>query len=164
MKLTQKQVHLLFKIGVVSKGIDGFLEVVAGMALFFVTTDSLRGLMGWLTQSELSEDPDDFVATHLVRFFNHLSINTKYFAAIYLLAYGMVKLGLVAGLLLEKSWAHPTALIVLGLFLGYQLYRISQTHSLDLAFFSLIDLLILFFIWRDYRYLKARPIHGKMAG
>lgn len=164
MKLTQKQVHLLFKIGVVSKGIDGFLEVVAGIALFFVTTGSLRDLVDWLTRGELSEDPHDFVATHLVAFFNHLSINTKYFAAIYLLTYGMVKLGLVTGLLLEKLWAYPTALVVLGLFLCYQAYRITHTHSLVLAFFSLIDLLILFFIWRDYRYLKARPDHGKSAG
>jgi uncharacterized membrane protein len=156
MKLTQKRVHLFFKIGVVAKGIDGLLEAVSGFSLFFVTTGSLRHWVDWLTEGELQEDPDDFVATHLVTFFNHLSIHTKYFAAIFLLIHGIVKLGLVTGLLLGKLWAYPTAMSVLGLFFGYQIYRIIHTHSIGLAFLSVIDLLILILIWRDYQYLKAR--------
>ncbi len=73
MKLKLKQIHLLFQIGVVLKGIDGVVEAVAGVALFFVSPASLRGLVNWLTQGELQEDPTDFVANHLVDFFRHLS-------------------------------------------------------------------------------------------
>ncbi len=156
MKLKEEQIHLLFKIGVVLKGIDGALEAVAGFALLFTTTASLRDLVDWLTAGELQEDPTDFVATHLVAFFHHLSINTKYFAAIYLLIYGIAKVGLVTGLLRGKLWAYPTALTVLGLFLCYQVYRLSHTHSIGLAFFSLLDLVILALIWRDYQYVKGR--------
>ncbi len=155
LKLKEEQIHFLFKIGVVIKGIDGALEAIAGFALFFTSTAVLRNLVDWLTAGELQEDPTDFVATHVVHFFQHLSVNTKYFAAIYLLVYGIVKIGLVAGLLRGKLWAYPTALIVLGLFLAYQIYRFSHTHSLLLGFFSLIDLAILVLIWRDYRYLKT---------
>jgi uncharacterized membrane protein len=156
LNLTEKQIHLLFKIGVALKGLDGAVEAVVGVALFFTSTASLRNLVDWLTQGELEEDPNDFIANHLVDFFHHLSINTEHFAAIYLLAYGLVKIGLVAGLLREKLWAYPTALIVLGLFLGYQIYRFSHNHSPGLAFVSLLDLIILAVIWRDYQYLKAR--------
>jgi uncharacterized membrane protein len=154
-KLKEAQIHLLFKIGVVLKGIDGTLEAIGGIALFFTTMTSLRNLVDWLTAGELQEDPTDFVANHLVDFFNHLSINSKYFAAIYLLTYGLTKVALVAALLRGKLWAYPVALIVLGLFLCYQIYRFSHNHSWVLAFFSVIDFIILAVIWRDYQYLKT---------
>ena len=107
----------------------------------------------------MQEDPTDFVANHLVDFFHHLSINTKHFASVYLLTYGIAKVGLVAGLLRGKLWAYPAALIVLGLFLCYQIYRFSHTHSLGLGLVSLLDLVILALIWRDYQFLKARRGH-----
>ncbi len=155
MKLTEEQSHLLFKIGVWSKGIDGAVEMIAGIALLFTSPESLRNLVGWLTQGELQEDPTDFVANHLVDFFHQLSISTEHFAAAYLLAYGVVKIGLAAGLLRGKLWAYPTTLVVLGLFLCYQIYRFSGNHSPGLAFVSLLDLIILVVIWRDYQYIKA---------
>ena len=156
LNLTEKQIHLLFKIGVALKGLDGALEAIAGVALFFTSRASLITLVDWLSAGELQEDPTDFVANHLVNFFHHLSINTEHFAAVYLLTYGVVKLGLVAGLLREKLWAYPTALTVLGLFLCYQIYRFSHNHSPGLAFVSLLDFIILAVIWMDYQYLKTR--------
>lgn len=159
MKLKAEQIHFLFKIGVVIKGIDGALEAIAGIALFFTTTAFLRTLVDWLTAGELQEDPTDFVANHLVDFFHHLTINTKHFAAVYLLTYGLAKVGLVAGLLRGKLWAYPTTLIVLGFFLCYQIYRFSHNHSLGLGLVSLLDLVIFALIWRDYQFMKARRGH-----
>ena len=159
MKLKEERVHLLFKIGVVIKGIDGALEVVSGFALLFTTTTALRNLVDWLTAGELQEDPTDFVANHLVDFFHHLSVNTKHFASVYLLTYGIAKVGLAAGLLRGKLWAYPAALVALGLFLGYQIYRFSHNHSLGLGFISLVDLIILGLIWHEYKRLKWRRGH-----
>jgi uncharacterized membrane protein len=161
MKLKEEQIHFLFKIGVVIKGIDGALEAVAGSALFFTSTAALRNLVNWLTAGELQEDPTDFVANHLVNFFHHLSLNTEHFAAVYLLTYGLAKVGLVTGLLRGKLWAYPAALTVLGIFLCYQIYRFCHTHSPGLALVSLLDLAILALIWRDYQYLKARRGHAE---
>lgn len=152
--------HFLFVISVVFKGIDGVVETIVGGALFFISPASLRELVGWLTRGELQEDPDDFVATHLVAYFNHLSFDTKYFAAIFLLIHGVVKLGLVTGLLLGKLWAFPTALATLGLFFCYQIYRIINTHSIGLAFLSVTDLLVLILIWNEYRRLKTERHHS----
>lgn len=156
MKLTERQFHLLFKIGVVIKGIDGALEAIAGMALCFTSTAALQNLVDVLTQGELQEDPNDFVANHLVNFFHQLSVNTEHFAAVYLMTYGFTKVGLAIGLLQGKLKAYPAALVILGLFLGYQIYRFSHNHSLGLAFVSLLDLAILVVIWRDYQMMKAR--------
>ncbi|HEY5232120.1 MAG TPA: DUF2127 domain-containing protein [Verrucomicrobiae bacterium] len=159
MKTQKTHIHFLFQIGVVFKGIDGVLEAVTGGALFFVSPASLRGLVGWLTQGELQEDPTDFVANHLVDFFRHLSINTKHFASVYLLTYGITKVVLVAGLLRGKLLAYPTALMVLGLFLCYQVYRAGHNRSLGLGFLSALDLLILILIWFEYKRLKAERGH-----
>jgi uncharacterized membrane protein len=159
MKFKQEQLHRLFKIGVVLKGIDGVLEAIAGFALFFVSPASLRGLVGWLTQGELQEDPTDFVANHLVAFFRHLSISTKHFASVYLLTYGITKVGLAAGLLREKLPVYPAAIIILGLFLCYQVYRAGHNHSAGLGFLSLLDFLILVLIWREYKRLRAKHGH-----
>ena len=156
MKLTEKQIHFLFKIGVWSKGIDGSLEAIAGFALLFTTPASLRNLVDWLTQGELQEDPTDFVANHLVDFFHQLSISTKHFASVYLLVYGITKIGLATGLLRGKLWSYPTALAVLGVFLCYQAYRFSHNHSIGLALLCIIDLIVLVLIWRDYKYMKAK--------
>jgi uncharacterized membrane protein len=118
LKLKPEQIHLLFKIGVVIKVIDGVLEVVVGFALLFTSTAALRNLVDWLTAGELQEDPTDFVANFLVNLSHHLSISTKHFTSAYLLGYRLVKVGLAAGLLRGKLWAYLTALTVLGLFLG----------------------------------------------
>jgi uncharacterized membrane protein len=160
MKFKQEHFHFLFKIGVILKGIDGILEAIAGFALFFISSDSLRNFIDWLTQGELREDPSDFVANHLVDFFHQLSINTKHFASVYLLIYGVAKVGLVAGLLRGKLWAYPTALTVLGLFLCYQLYRVVHNRSVGLGFLSVIDLFILVLIWREYKSLKLRRVRN----
>lgn len=155
-KLNEARLHLLFQVGVVIKGIDGALELFAGTALCFTGTAALRHLVDMLTQGELQEDPNDFIANLLVSFFHHLSVNTEHFAAVYLIVYGVTKMGLVIGLLRGKLWAYPAALIILGLFLSYQIYRFSHNHSPGLAFVSLLDLAILAVIWRDYQYFKAR--------
>ncbi len=160
MKLTEKQIHLLFKIGVLTKAVDGALEMIGGIALLFTSQESLRKMVGWLTQGELQEDPTDFVANHLVDFFHQLSINTKHFASAYLLVYGITKIGLATGLLRGKLWSYPTALVVLGIFLCYQIYRFSHNHSIGLAFLSVIDLAVLVLIWRDYKYMKAKKLES----
>ncbi len=159
MKLKEQHLHFLFNIGVVLKGLDGALEALSGAALCFTSTTRLRHLVDWLTQGELQEDPNDFIANHLVGFFHHLSVNTEHFAAVYLITYGVTKVGLVIGLLRGKLWAYPSALIILGLFLCYQIYRFSYNHSVGLAFVSLLDLAILVVIWRDYQFVKARHSH-----
>jgi len=153
-----KWFHLAFKIGVILKGLDGILEMVSGVALLVTSQTAIRDLIGRLTRGEFLEDPNDFIANHLVDFFNQLSISTQHFAALYLLAYGVVKTGLTLGLFFEKLWAFPVALILLGLFILYQIYRFSETHSIALALLTLLDVVIVILIWLEYRRLKTTSI------
>jgi uncharacterized membrane protein len=59
-------------------------------------------------QHELSEDPNDFFARHVL----HVTANlhaTRTFGAVYLLAHGVAKLVMVAGLWKHQRWAYPFA-------------------------------------------------------
>jgi uncharacterized membrane protein len=149
--MNRKRVHLFFKIGVALKGIDGLLETAAGTALVFTSRASLTEFADWLTAGELQDDPGDPVASRVRRFLTRLAFNSKHFAAIYLLAHGVVKAGLAAALWRGKKKAYPAALAVLGFFLCYQLYRLALSRSRGLALVSAFDLAVLVLIWWDYR-------------
>lgn len=124
-------VHLFFEVGVILKGIDAVLEVIGAGLLVFVKPGQINRVVGVLTQHELSEDPHDFVATHLVHAASHLSSGGVHFASLYLLSHGVLKIWLVWALLKSKLWAYPVAIVVFVLFGVYQMYRYAMSHSLD---------------------------------
>jgi uncharacterized membrane protein len=152
-----KWFHIAFKAGVLMKGLDGILGMILGAALWVTSPGALRNFIARLTRGELLEDPGDFTANHLVQFFNQFSISTQHFAALYLLAYGAVKTGLALGLIWEKLWVFPVALVLLCLFILVQIFRFTETHSVFLAFLTLLDGVIVLLIWLEYRRLKAAP-------
>lgn len=73
-----------------------------------------------LTREELSEDPGDFIASHLLHTTNGLTGDAVLFGAAYLLAHGIVKLVLVTAVLLNELWAYPWMIVVRSLFIAYQ--------------------------------------------
>ena len=141
----------LFDVGVVLKGVDGALETAGGALLLFVTPSQLYSFARILTLHELTEDPRDFVATHLLVAARHLTANAELFGAIYLLAHGLVKIGLVAALLRRRRWAYPAAIAVFLLFLAYQLYRAALTGSVPLLALSAIDVAVIALAWLEWR-------------
>lgn len=158
--LSEKRIHLIFEISLFLKGAFAFLEIIGGFLAYLVPSQSLLGLVAVLTQRELAEDPRDLVANYLLHAAQHLSVGTQYFAAIYLLSHGAIKLWLIVGLLRERLWYYPTALAAFGLFIGYQLYRFSFTHSAFLLFITAVDVVVIILTWHEYRYLRGHaPRH-----
>lgn len=143
--------HLLFRSAVILKGIDGVLEVVGGVLVLLFGGPGVRGVVTFLTQHELAEDPRDRVAGYLVRHTEHLGVATLHFAAAYLLVHGITKVGLVIGLLRERRGVFPVALAFLGLFLAYQGYRMLTMPSAALGALIVVDAVILALIWSEYR-------------
>ena len=125
--MNEQRIHHIFEVSVLLKGAHAAIECVGGFMLAFVTTTSIAEWVNRLTQEELVEDPNDFVATHLLSMSHGFSVNTKNFYAFYLLSHGIVKLALVIGLLRNKLWAYPASLVVLALFIIYQIYRFYYT-------------------------------------
>jgi uncharacterized membrane protein len=54
-------------------------------------------------------------------------------------------------LLRERKWAFPSGIVLIGLFILYEIYRFAHTHSLILVGVIIIDLAILWIIWREYQ-------------
>lgn len=128
------------------KGIDGLFEAVAGGILLLTTHPALLGFAHWLTREELIEDPDDFLANHLLQLTQKLSIGSWHFAGAYLLGHGVVKLGLVLGLWRGARWAYPAAMAILTAFIGYQCYRWLLHASFFLALLTFVDIVIVLLI------------------
>jgi uncharacterized membrane protein len=131
------------------------LEAAGGVLLWLVGPTTILAAVTWLTQTEVSADPTDLIARTLMGWAHGFSIEVEHFYAVYLLAHGLVKIALVAGLLSRARWAYPTSLVVLAMFVVYQLYRFSFTHGLALLVLTVFDLFVIALIWREWRRLAA---------
>ena len=143
--------HYLFELGVSLKFLNGVLEVVGGILLFFSTPQSLSRLATTLLTSELLEDPKDLVANALLHAVHRLSPNAQLFASVYLLVHGLVKVGLVIALWKKKLWAYPLAGVILVLFTVYQMYLFFHSGSLLQVFLTVVDVVILLLLRSEWK-------------
>ena len=150
-----------YEVGIIIKGIDGLIELVAGVLLLVVSPSFIAQLADTVTRGELAEDPHDFIATYLAHAGAHLAHGHNAFAAAFLLVHGAVKVGLVTCLLLNKLWAYPVGLSVLGLLLIYQLYVLVTRPTIGMALLSVLDAVILWLIWREWQ--RARRDDARKA-
>jgi uncharacterized membrane protein len=156
-ELRDARIHRYFLIGVYLKGFHSLLEIMGGLLLLVLSPalSFLPHFIALITQEELTEDPNDLLANYLVHMATRLSLSTELFAAAYLLVHGIVRLFLAVMLLRGKMWAYPWSIGVIGLFVLYQLYRFTHTHSIWLIVLSIIDIAVLYFIWREYQVVRA---------
>ena len=152
--MQERRIHQMFAVSVLLKGAHAAVEAVGGLALALTHNQWIRQVVVQATQSELIEDKRDFIANHLVTWAQGFSIETQHFYAWYLLSHGVVKLVLVVGLLMRKLWAYPTTMIVLGLFIVYQLYRYAGTHGLGLLLLTALDALVVVLAWHEYGLMR----------
>jgi uncharacterized membrane protein len=146
-----------FQIGIIAKGLNGLAELVGGLLLLFATPGSIHHLVVVLTQGELSEDPNDVIARYLLHTADGLTGSAVLFGAAYLLLHGAVKVVLVIALLLNKLWAYPCLIVVLLIFIAYQLYRIVLQPSVGLVALTVFDAVIVVLTWREYRRQRRIP-------
>jgi uncharacterized membrane protein len=155
--MNERRIHQTFEISVLLKGAHALIECIGGLVLAFVSTSTIASVVNALTQEELIKDPKDFVAAHLLGLAQNFSVSTQHFYAFYLLSHGVTKLFLVIGLLRNKLWAYPASLVVLGLFIVYQLYRFSYTHGVGLIVLTVFDIIVMGLIWHEYRLIRRHP-------
>ena len=164
-QMNEQRIHRIFEVSILLKGAHALIECIGGLALALASTASIAGLVNRLTQEELIEDPNDFIATHLLGLAQGLSVNSKHFYAFYLLSHGIVKLALVAGLLRNKLWAYPVSLVVLALFILYQIYRFYYTQSVGLIVLTVFDVIVMVLIWHEYGLMRRHhTVTPKSAG
>lgn len=154
----EQTIRRVFRISLILKAIDSAIEMAAGVALYFVSHSAIIGLVNWLTHTELTEDPRDFIANWLMHSAEAFSVPKKTAAAVYLLSHGAIKLFLVIMVLRDKAWAYPLFMIALTLLIGYQCYQITHTFSLWLTVLTVFDAAVLVLTWHEYK------LHRRVKG
>jgi uncharacterized membrane protein len=154
----EKRITEFFKLSIILKGIHAVIEIVGGLLLLVIPSSVLASLAVWVTQEELLEDPHDLIANFFLKFSSQLSVSSELFGGLYLLSHGLIKIVLVVALLKNKLWAYPWSLVVLSLFILYQVYRFTFTHSLGLIILTIFDLAVMWLIWREYQIIKEHLV------
>jgi uncharacterized membrane protein/NAD(P)-dependent dehydrogenase (short-subunit alcohol dehydrogenase family) len=152
----EQRLHRFFEITLLLKALFAAGEIVSAIGVYVVPLDAVSDFVGAITRAELAAHPRDIVAIHLAGWARNLSVGTQHFVALYLLTHGAAKLWVIVGLLRERLWYYPIALVVFTLFVGYQIYRYTLTHSVFLLLMTAVDLVVIGLTWHEYRYF-ARP-------
>lgn len=148
----EKTWHNLFEIGVFLKGINGIFEIIVGSLILFVNKNYVMSKFFLLTRAELAKDPNDKVINFIAHFLQNLSNDARLFAAAYVLAHGVINLFLAIQLFRNKLHAYLVSMSLMFLFVVYQIYRISHTHSKALIAITVFDILFIMLTAHEYRY------------
>lgn len=151
--------QVLYTVGIIIKGFDGLLEVVAGMAILVspqLVHAALTALAGEL--GEYNAHVWQFVAEYIARVDSDLVRSGATFLITFLLVHGLVKLALVYCLFKEIIRAYPVALMVLLLFLLYQIYVLVVQPTIGMVVFTVLDAAIIWLVWGEYRDLRDKKM------
>ena len=152
--LYETSIRRFFRISLVFKGAFSVLEFVGGLLAYFISQQFLLNFVTAVTQEDLTEDPRDFIAHYLVESAGQLPVSSQHFAALYLISHGIIKSWLIVGLLRNKLWYYPIAIIVFILFVAYQIFRFQITHSIWLLAITAVDAVVIALTWHEYWYLR----------
>jgi uncharacterized membrane protein len=146
----EKLFHRLFKIGIWIKGIDGVLETIGGILFLIVSPAALNRYIRIFTQHEVH----DWLGVELRHWAANLHHGSKLIGGAYLLGNGIVKSFLAIGILRNKPWCYPTAIVILSLFVCLQLARLLSHFSIPMLTGTIIDIAVVLLIAREYRHAK----------
>lgn len=148
-------------MGLFFKGIDGLLETLGGLVLLIVKPEQISHLAKWLTHGELSQDPHDFIANHILKTAHTLTGASLIFGAAYLLSHGLVKIVLVIEVLRDHLWAYLALIAITALFVVYQVYRLTfDRFSVGLLLLTIFDLIIIYLTVKEYARHKLHRSHS----
>ncbi|MDP5083945.1 MAG: DUF2127 domain-containing protein [Yoonia sp.] len=143
--------HQFFVVTLTAKGLLGLLQVMIAAALSLGVTQDLPQFAQWLVQNELTEDPSDFLASHILTWAQMLPASDTSFYTVYFAAHGTLHLVVVAALLGGARWAHHAAIIVLSAFVVYQIFEWFSVGGAMLIVLTAIDLLVIYLTVQERR-------------
>ncbi len=102
------------------------------------------------------------VGLYLLSHLHHHS-SMRAFIGVYLLFQGILNAFLAYNLFRNRLWAYQVTLGFTGLFVLYQIYRFSHTHSLLLLGLTLFDIVFMVLTWHEYQYQSTNRNVEKTA-
>jgi uncharacterized membrane protein len=156
------KLHRLFELSILIKGIDGVLELLAGIVLFFISSREITGIVHFLFRYDF--DADDIINGFVLNITQNLTHSTQMFGAFYLLVNGIIKIAIVLALWSEKPIIFPIAGFILGIVTVFGIVRFLHSLSPLLFFFILLDIVIIILLYYEYKRLKKNGLTSKAAG
>lgn len=153
-RLPEKDYHELFRIGILVKAADGFIEACAGAYFYFFGYSTINGVLFSVFHEEIVESPRDAFWQFMINEWRTISLSSSSFWGLLFVIHGATKLLLSAALLKNKLWAYPTAAIVLTLFVGFEIYSLANRPSLFLWLITIFDAVVVLLILHEYRHIK----------
>lgn len=148
-------VERTFNVVLVLKALFAVSEVVGGIAMIFLTPQRLQQLIHWVTQGRLHGNLNDFFIKHLLIFGQHFTGSSQWVAAIYLLSHGLIKFVVIFFLWRRILRAYPISIVVIALFIVYQLYDIITRHSITMGLATVVDIAMIVLTIMEYRRMKG---------
>ncbi|TDD52254.1 DUF2127 domain-containing protein [Saccharopolyspora elongata] len=146
----------LFRVAVLLKGLDGAVQLIAGVLLIFLSPNTITRLAHAVVTRDLLGPPTGPLAGHFEEALQHFAGGNRTFVITYLIAHGVIKIGLVIGLLGKIMPLYPVAMVALGLFVVFEVLRAVQTKSVVLPLFAALDVAIIVLVLREYLELRRR--------
>ncbi|MDB5265590.1 MAG: hypothetical protein JWM39_303 [Parcubacteria group bacterium] len=148
----EKMIYEGFLITILLKGAISIIEVLSGIAILFVPSAKIYELASAL----ITNLPLGSIGAELLDQVGSYTPDTLLFVAGYLFIRGIVKAVLISALLLNKLWAYPSLLLVMGGFVLYQIYQILNGDSIIVIGITVFDLIVMYFVWREYQIVLKR--------
>ncbi|HTH93343.1 MAG TPA: DUF2127 domain-containing protein [Candidatus Paceibacterota bacterium] len=134
--------HSAFFATVILNGLIAIADIFAG--LFFLFERQIAAL-AYSYHYPLS---------HIIQgIFMELMKQSQLMGILYFFSHGIIKLFLVWGLLTNRLWAYPTAIVFLAGFSIYQIYDLFIRFSWFTILLLVVNCITIFFIAREYRSL-----------
>jgi uncharacterized membrane protein len=143
--------HRAYLAAITIKGLDGAIELALGGIVAVLGAQRFSALLIAWSAPEIAGNPE----SHAMRFVRHsadgLAHASTAFVIVYLLAHGVIKLGIAINLLRGKSWIYPVAVALLAGFIAFMSYRLTEHFSGWLLSFALFDAVTLALVINEWR-------------
>ena len=154
-ELEEKVEHNLFSTVMWIRIIYGLVRVVFGLALLKIVGMSFLDILNYLLDKEIVFNPLNFIYTFTVNWLEHNPMYVTYFLASYFIFWGTLDTVLSYNLLKDKHWAFPVSLVLIVVFVIYEIFRFTHTHSLMLLWIIIFDIFLFWLIKREYNRVKT---------
>ena len=134
------------------------MQLATAAALFLGVAKDLPAIVHRIFAAELRQDPNDFVASHVIRLVGGVPSSDLGFYTIYFAAHGLLHAGVVALLLFGHAWAYPATIVVLAGFVVYQVFEWVAVGGTMLLVLSAIDIAVIYLTFREWEHRRTpRP-------
>ncbi len=156
-RTAERDVLWIFDLALIVKAFDGTMEALGGILVLLVPPAFFLRVVEFVTAGELANDPNDLVATTLREAARSFAVHPHYFISLYLVAHGIIKVALVAGIFAGKRIAYPLFMAALVIFASYEGYRGIVQHGVLLQALAIFDLILLALTYYEYRRRYPKP-------